>query len=66
MLKKLCKSQVFHSQKNKIAIMASFINAGGELISRFQGCYINVKNQININGYKSCYFRALEAEVITG
>lgn len=35
MLKKLCKNQVFHSQKNKIAIVASFINAGGELISRF-------------------------------
>lgn len=29
--------------------MLTIINIGKELMSRFQGCYINVKSQININ-----------------
>jgi len=44
------KINVFHGQESeKRALVASFINVGGELISRCQGCYINVKSQININ-----------------
>lgn len=64
LLKNSEKNQAFCGQKNNLAIVVSFINAGGELISRFYGCCI--KSETNSNASSSCYFRALEAGIITG
>lgn len=61
------KINVFCGQENKKrTLVASFVNVGGELTSKYQRCYINGKSQININVSSLCFFLAYEAGIITG